>query len=833
MAEQVFVNCANGGPVRVHVENGKVRRIRPLVLDDSDAPSWTMEARGMKFTPMRKVCLPGYVVSERDRLYAEDRIRYPMKRVDFDPNGDRHTENRGKSGYVRISWDEALDIVGNEMKRIRAKYGPEAIMSRCSSHHNWGNLGYRSSAWARFFSLIGFTDILDNPDSWEGWHWGSSHAYGFYWRLGIPEQYNLLEDGLKNTELIIHWGNDPDSTHGVYSGNESAQWRLWLRDLGVKQIFIDPFCNYTAVLFGDKWIAPRPGTDAAMAEAIAYTWIKEGTYDKEYVKTHTVGFDDFKEQVMGKNDGTPRTPEWAEEKSGVPARVIKAIAHEWASKRTALACGTRGGESGACREAYGTEWARLMVLLQAMQGLGKPGVSIWGTAMGSPINPALDFPGYAVGGLQYCADKPAINQVKQRLWRLTVPDAILNPPVNWRGEGFCGSSLEQQFTPFKYPWPGCSEVKMFYRYGGSFLSTMVDTSKWVRMYQSPKLEFVVNQDVWFCNETKFADVILPACTQLERNDISMWANPGGYSHHGYAECNHCIIVYQQKCIEPLHESKPDMWILTQLARRLGVEQEYTEGRTEDEWIKKFFDKTDLGKWISFEEFKTKGYYVIPLPDKPNPTALRWFYEGRDCDTPDKFNPKIGTAKAKELGTYSGKIEFVSQSLLQNLPDDDERPPLPRYIPSWEGHESKEFQKYPVQLISPHPRCTFHTHQDNHSMWLSEIPQHRILKDGYYWHVVQIHPDDAEPKGIKNNDIVKIYNDRATVLGIAHLTERIRRGVIHSYEGSSQYDPINPGDPMSPDRGGCVNLLTPSRMLSKNVPGMAPNSCLVDFALWEG
>ena len=119
------------------------------------------------------------------------------------------------------------------------------------------------------------------------------------------------------------------------------------------------------------------------------------------------------------------------------------------------------------------------------------------------------------------------------------------------------------------PAEGCSEVKMFYRYGGSFISTMVDTTKWVRMYQSPKLEFVVNQDCWWCNETHFADVILPACTNLERNDIGEWAAPGGRSLHASNGCNHRIIVYQQKCIEPLYESKSDYWILSSACRKIG------------------------------------------------------------------------------------------------------------------------------------------------------------------------------------------------------------------------------------------------------------------------
>jgi trimethylamine-N-oxide reductase (cytochrome c) len=720
------------------------------------------------------------------------------------------------------------------MKRIRAKDGPSAIMSRASSHHNWGFVGYRTSVWARFFNLIGFTEILDNPDSWEGWHWGATHTFGFYWRFGLPEQYDLLEDALKNTELIVHWGNDPDSTHGVYGGQESAIWRLWLKQLKIKQIYIDPFCNYTAAIQADKWIAPRPGTDAAMAEAIAYVWFQDNTYDHEYIAKHTLGFNDFRRHILGGEDGLCRTPGWAENICGVPSRIITALAKEWASRRTMLSAGARGGESGICRQAYGTEWPRLMIYLQAMQGLGKPGINIWGTTMGAPFHPSPDFPGYNACGINKLAKIAAVNPVKQTINRLLVPDAILNPPVSWNGPGCCGNSLEQQFEHYSYPLAGCSEIKMFYRYGGSYMSTMIDTGKWPRMYQSPKLEFVVNQDCWWCNETHFADVILPACTNLERNDISEWAHPSGASLHSSCECNHRILLYQQKCIEPLYESRSDYWILSQLAERLGVKEAYTEGNSEEDWIEKYFYATELPGYISFEEFKTKGYYLVAIPHNYQPTpALRWFAEGRTCDTPDYQNPNREAENGDQLGTFSGKIEFVSESLKKFTPDDLERPAVARYIPSWEGYDSALIKKYPLQLISPHPRMTFHTHHDTHVPWLGEIPANRICKGGYYWHTVRIHPLDAQARGIKENDIIKLYNERASVLGIAQVTERMRPGVIHSYEGSSLYDPLEAGNPASPDKGGCVSLLTSGRLMSSNVPGMAPNSCLIEVAKWEG
>ena len=395
----------------------------------------------------------------------------------------------------------------------------------------------------------------------------------------------------------------------------------------------------------------------------------------------------------------------------------------------------------------------LVVLLQAMQGLGKPGVSLICTAGGAPFNASVNFPGYGdpdgMLWLTRAAKERVFNPVEQRLYRLSLPDAVLNPPVSWMGEGFCARSLEQQFKKYTYPMPGNSEIKMFYRYGSSFMGTMTETNKWVKMYQSPKLEFVVNQDCWWGGETGFADIVLPACTNLERNDISEMCNAGGYVGHSQSHCNYRIVVLQKKCIEPLYESKPDYEIFSLLAGRLGIQEKFTEGKTAEDWVKALFEISDVSKSISWQEFEKKGYYIIPVPEDYKPTpSLRWFYEGRECDTPDPGNPKKNTEKAKELGTYSGKIEFVSQSLKEHFPDDKERPPMPHYIPSWEGPESAGFKKYPLQLISPHSRYSFHTHYDKHSQWLDDIPGHRVFKDGYHWQPIRINPEDAEKRAIQ-------------------------------------------------------------------------------------
>jgi trimethylamine-N-oxide reductase (cytochrome c) len=592
-------------------------------------------------------------------------------------------------------------------------------------------------------------------------------------------------------------------------------------------------------MLGDKWIAPRPGTDAAMAEAIAYVWIKENTYDKWFVENRTLGFEEFKKHILGEDDGTPKTPGWAAEICDVPARDITALAREWAAKPSMLATGAMVGTGGACREAYATEWARLMVYLISMQGLGKKGVNVWGgAAMGAPLDWSFQMPGYSSGGwdaFSLVAKKGAVNKVTQKVYRLLLPETVMNPPVNWIGEGFCGQSLEQQFTSFTNPEPGSngSEIKMYYRHGGSFISTMTDTNRWVKMYQHPNLEFVVNQDCHWQSETRFADIILPTSTNFEQSDISEWAAPGGYGANNTA-CAHRVMLYQKKCIEPLWESKPDYDIYCELAKRLGFYDEFTEGNSREDWIKKIYNYSSLPEHITYEDFKEKGYFVVPSPqgDYKRTVSNRWYYEGRPTDVIDPSNPHIGTDKADKMGTYSGKIEFVSQSLSEHFPDDKERPPLARYIPSWEGYDSEIAKKYPLQLLTTHVRFSYHTHHDNKSPWLDEIPGNRIIKDGYAWWPVRIHPSDAEPRSIRNGDIVKMYNDRGAVLGITVITERVKPGTVHSYQAGAKYDPLEPGKPGSIDKGGCVNLLTPSRMVSKNAPGMACNSCLVEIAKWE-
>ena len=845
-----YCNMTNGGPVFVYVKDGKILRMTPIEFDARDPQPWTIAARGMTFTPPRKTTLAPHGQNAKSMVYSPDRLLYPLKRVDFDPKGERNPQNRGKSRYERISWTEALDIVAGEIKRVKREHGPGAMAVSHGSHHTWGNIGYYLSALHRFKNAVGHTAVHHNPDSWEGWYWGAVHHWGHTLRVGQSETYGTVEDCLQNCDMIVFWSADPETTSGSYGAQEGTVRRQWLKNpkLGIKVVHVDPHYNASAQFLGGKWFAPRPTTSVAMAMAIAYVWIKEGLYDKDYVATHTVGFDKWKAYLLGEEDGVPKTPEWQERETGVPARDVRALAREWGKKRVYLAPGGWGnGHGGACRNQTGIQWARVMVCLIAMQGLGKPGVNMGNLQWGCPIDFNFYFPGYADGGMsgdlegtsmpvelyQRMPQLPTINTPFQRIPRIWMPEAI----ADGKAEGYpwIGKSIEHQFAKFAYPAPGHAPVKMLYKYGGSILATMNNTNRHVRMYQSPNLEFVVNQSIWFEGEAKFADIVLPACTNFERVDISEWAGLGGYAHHGHQQLNHRVIVFQAPAIKPLGESKSDFWIFNEISKRLGLANYFSEGVNEIDWVKRQFEGSDLPEHISWKEFIRRGYFVVPTEKEKlrAPVSFRWFWENRKKDVPEPqpLPSDYAGEYLKGLQTQSGKLEFECSSLKRFK--DPERPPIVKYEPSWEGpHSGTLYEKYPLQLLTPHSKYSFHTQGDGKDSFLLNIPDHRVNVGGWYYWIIRMNSTDAAERGIKKHDLVKVYNDRGAVLCAALPTERLPRGVCHGYESSAIYDPL--GEPgKSVDRGGCLNLLTPERTQTKTTHSLAGSHSLVEIVPWDG
>lgn len=844
-----FTTNTNAGPLFVYVKDDRIIRMTPMDLDDSDAPSWTIKARGKSFTPYRRTTTTSYSLALKSMVYSKKRNLYPMKRVDFDPNGERNPQNRGKSGYERISWDEALDIVAGEIKRQKTTYGPGSIAIPIPSHHQWGNIGYYISALNRFGNLIGFTRVHPNPDSWEGWYWGAMHQYGNALRLGIPDFYGTMEDLLQEAEQVVFWSSDPEATNGLYAAFEGSQRRLWAKKLGIEFVHIDPHLNSTAQWLGGRWVPIRPATDTALAQAIMHVWIVEDLYDKDYVAERTIGFDEWRAYLLGETDGVAKTPEWQEKETGVPAHVARALARSWAKKKTYLSAGGLGaGWGGAARNATGSQWARCMVMMMAMRGWGKPGINFGNLQFGAPLDYNFYFPGYAEGGmsgdLAFTAapinnytrmpHAPTINPVKQMIPRQRLPEAI----IEGKSVGYMwdGSSIEAQLAPFEYPMPGYPRIHMLYRYGNSTFGTIADSKRFIDSYRHPSIECVVNQSIWFEGDARFADIILPACTAIERWDIGDWANCAGYIHHNHSQLNHRIVTLQHKCIEPLGESKSDYQIFLDILHRMGLGIMFSEGGSELDWCKRMFESSDLAKHISWKQFAKKGYYVVP-PEREelrDPVAMRWFAEGRhkDMPAPHPLPSQFSGEAGKGLETQSGKFEFVSSSLGRLDPPNPERPALNKYIPAWEGPHAKElYDKYPLAMISTHPRYSFHTYGDAKDSTVNDITDHRMLVDGYYYWVMRINPIDAEKRGIAQGSLIRAYNDRGAVVFVADISPLMAPGMVKTFESNADFDHYLDSKGRLVDRSGCANVLTPPRPQQRGTEGMAANSCLLEIEPW--
>ncbi|MCD7948071.1 MAG: molybdopterin-dependent oxidoreductase [Oscillospiraceae bacterium] len=875
-----MTNSTTGGPIFVDVDveandgKGKIVRVYPMDLTEDDPKSWVLEANGKKYTPPRKTTYTCYTAGYKAMVHSKRRVLYPLRRIGFDVNGERNIEKRGEPqpggdplypGYERISWDEALDTVANEMMRIKREYGPGAIVAEPSSHHMWGNVGYRHSALFRFMNFAGITYADHNPDSWEGWHWGAVHTWGNTTALGNPEQWDLFEDCMKHSTMIVFWSSDPETNNGVYGAYESTIRRRWMKEAGIKFVFIDPYYNHSCALYrAEKWFSPRIGTDAALAAGIAYVWVTEGLYDKEYVAEKVFGFEEFKAYLLGEGeDGIAKSSEWAEGETGIPAHDIRALAREWAKNKTQLAAGGMGGWGGACRGPTGMEWTRMMIALAALQGMGKPGINMFGTTFGSPTDYSFYFPGYSEGGIAGDCDNSAagltfVNRMfdgvtsrpapsnlnvptAQFIPRFNIPECFIDGKFEWRGKGFVGASIEQQFHKFKYPADGFPRMQMYYKYGGPHIGTMGATNRYAKMYQSKLMPMVVFQSIWFEGETPFGDIILPACTNMERYDISEFGHCGGYVPGSFTQTNHRVITFQMKCIEPEGESMSDYEIFRALAKKLGIEGPYSEGKDDLDWVKQYFYATDLPKITTWEEFTTKGYAVVPdNPNRKRTPAFRWFAEGREPDVPFQGQPRpADLVQGKGMQTQSGKIELLSHSLMrfdQSLIDageepDETRPPLIKYVKPWTGWHYENTEKYPLAVLTPHPRFSFHTMGDGKDAFMNDIKDHRIRVNGYDYWIMRINAKDAAARGIQDGDLVKAFNDRGEVIFAAQLTERVPPGTCHCYESSAEYDPIGkPG--ASPDRGGCINILSSGKHIGKHTAGMATEHFRIELVKWE-
>ncbi len=822
----------------VDVKDGRVARIRPLHLDRKysldELNPWIIEKNGHTLTSGVTTTIPPLAITYKNRIYSKNRVPYPLIRVDWDPKGERNPQNRGKSPYRRISWDEATTIIADEIRRIRETYGSTAIYAQGDGHGETKVMHASHGCQTRLLDLLPGDYTIQNrqPDSWEGWYWGAKHIWGMDPQGQQAMTSNLLLDTINNTELILAWGCDPETTPWGWGGSMASKISYFWTEIGTKQIYICPDVNYGCAIHADKWIPVLPNTDAALQLAIAYVWIKEDLYDKEYIATHADGFDWFERYVRGGEDGVPKTPKWAEGKCGVPARQIKALARYWAHHVTTI---THCNGGGYIRSAFSHEPGRLEVALLAMQAVGAPGRNMfkmmeWNLYGMDRLNP-MPYPEYRVDVHGAYTGHHLAGNAVHFIPQTLLPDAIMLPEgeeLTWYGHCVTGLPRTDQFNQFKYPADGASRIHMIWTDTPCWSTCWNGGNRYLDALRDPSIEFMLVQHPWMENDTLFADIILPISTTYEEEDITTSSRTG----------ENDILIYQEQAIEPVGEAKSDSEAVLEVAKKLGLADKlmedwcYPKGVEEDEsgnkeyplgepsydtLLKMGFHVSGAEGHTTLDDLKGKGYFPVRFRDnwEDAPVGMSDFYKDPEN------NP---------LQTPTGKIEFYATGIADVWGDDGERPPVPHWIEESPLHHERltneRGKDYPFLVVSNHPHFRVHAQHDD-CIWLREIEMCKVKgPDGYLYEPIWINPVDARARDIKTGDIVGMYNERGMVLGGAIVTERIMQHCL-SQDHGARVDPIVAGTG-GIDRGGANNLICPGATTSKNAPGEVTNGFLANI-----
>ena len=414
--------------------------------------------------------------------------------------------------------------------------------------------------------------------------------------------------------------------------------------------------------------------------------------------------------------------------------------------------------------------------------------------------------------------KPTLTTIrawgKQLIPKTLIHTAILNPPLKFWGNGGIEEMVDDQFVEYNYPIAkekGGTEIHMMWTDTPCRITCWNCGNETIIAERDPKIEFIVAQHPWLENDCLYADIILPTNTTMEVEDI-VTNTRQGTQHHS--------VILLDKAIEPIGESKSDYEAVLEIAKKLGKGKEFSEGKTIRDLQKEVFGNMGLEKLIKWEDFLDKQYVVLPTAEdwEKDVVGLRPFY-----DDPEK-NP---------LPTPSGKLEFYSERIAKNFPDDLERPPIPKWIEKSAMHDERmsswRAQKYPLLLMSNHGRWRVHSQADDIS-WSREVVTCKVRGwDGYMYEPVWIHPSDAEKRGIKMGDIVMVHNERGIVLCGARVWERVMPGVAYVDHGA-RHDPIIPG---KVDRGGAINTISGEGITSKRCVGQATSGYLVEVSLCTG
>jgi biotin/methionine sulfoxide reductase len=741
-----FPTLAHWGAYTALVEDGRVVGCEPFARDP--APSDMLTA------------IP-------EMVHSPLRIARPAIR-----EGWREGKPRtGADRFHEVSWDEALDAVAGELARVREKFGNTAIFGGSYGWSSAGRLHHARSLVRRFLFLGGGC-----VDQVANYSFGAA-MYVLPRVIGtfqpVTGQVTDWSSIVKHTRLIIAFGGLATKNGQVTSGGAGVHsletWLARAKDAGIEFVSVSPLESDAPKSIGAQWVPIRPNTDTAMMLAMAHTLLSEERYDAQFMTRHCAGFEQFRRYLLGLDDGVPKDADWAAAITAVDADTIRDLARRAAATRSMITCAWSLQRAHHGEQPY---WAAI-VLAAMLGGIGLPG---GGFAFGHGSTNGIGVPRIDVPGPELPLP---LNPARTVIPVARMADMLIDPGARYAFNG-------RQYT---YP-----DVKLIYWAGGNPFHHHQDLNRLARAWQKP--ETVVVHDSWWTPTVRHADIVLPATTTLERNDV------GGSSRDPF-------ILAMHRAIDPVGEARNDFDIFRSLAGRLGYETAFTEGRDEMAWCRWIYDQARANaaaKGVDlpgFQQFWAEGFAELPPPERD-------FVLFEDFRRDPERHP---------LKTPSGRIEIVSEAVAGF--DYADCPPHPSWIPPAEWLGGAVAERWPIHLVTHQPASRLHSQQDPGPVSRrSKIAGREPMR---------INPADAARRGIADGDVVRVFNSRGACLAGALLDPGVMAGVVVMATGA-WFDPS--GTPGEPERHGNPNVLTLDIGTSPLAQGTSALTALVEIERWD-
>ncbi|WP_329129913.1 molybdopterin-dependent oxidoreductase [Streptomyces sp. NBC_01476] len=707
-------------------------------------------------------------------LHHPTRVLRPAARRGWLEHGPGPTGRRGADAFVELDWDEALDLAAAELARVRDLHGNQAVFGGSYGWASAGRFHHAQSQLHRFLARF-------------GGYTGSRNSYSLGTSLVLlPHLVGDAEAVLRassswptitaNTELVIAFGGIPAKNVHVTPGGVTRHGTpghlAELAAAGAEVALVSPLRDDLPDSVHADWYPVRPATDTALLLALCHTLADEGLHDQEFLERYCTGSEQFLRHLRGADGGTPKDADWAAAITGVTADRIRALARRAARLRTLV---TVTWSLQRIQHGEQPVWAALA--LAALLGqIGLPGGG-FGHGYGSmgdvgDTGPQLRLP--------YLPQGP--NPVEEFIPCARIADLLLHP----------GEEYDYDGTRRRYP-----DIRLVHWAGGNPFHHHQDLGRLRRAFGRPDT-VLVHETHWTAT-ARHADLVFPATTSLERDDLG-----------GGRRDTHLIAMH--RAVEPLGEARDDHAILAGLAERLGFAEEFTQGRTPAQWLEHLYTEwareltaQGAGQPPSFADFWAAGEWE--LPQEP---AHRTLFADFRADP-----------RRAPLATPSGRIELYSRTIASfGLPD---CPGHPTWLAPDEWPGAPAAGRLPLLLIANQPATRLHSQLDTGEVSLAAKVAGR--------EAVQIHPADAAGRGIRDGDLVRIFNDRGACLAGAVLTDRVSPGVLRLPTGA-WFDPV-PGHEPPLCAHGNPNVLTADVPSSRLSQGCTGQHALVELEPWSG